>query len=147
MTDTILRKSIYLNASKEQVWAYLTDPDKLAIWFHKPKTPLAGGDDYAMYGADSGDKLMWGKVLKSDPYDELEYTFTIAPMGDATSTVNWKLEDVAGGTRLSLEHSGLPQGAEAFGLTLALDKGWDDHIGRMRSSLHGEDIDADCAEA
>ena len=97
MTDTTLRKSIYLNASKEQVWEYLTDPDKLAIWFHKPKSPLKGGEDYAMYGAESGDKLMWGEVLKSNPYDELEYTFTIAPMGKAVSTVNWKLEDVAGG--------------------------------------------------
>jgi len=136
MTDTTIRKSIYLNASKEQVWAYLTDPDKLAIWFHKPKFSLAADQDYAMYGTESGDKLMWGTVLKSTPYDALEYTFTIAPMGDATSTVKWALESVAGGTRLSLEHSGLPQGAEAFGLTLALDKGWDDHISRMRADAH-----------
>jgi len=38
MTDTILQKSIYLKASPAQVWAYLTDPAKLAIWFHKPDT-------------------------------------------------------------------------------------------------------------
>lgn len=138
MTARILRKSIYLKASKQQVWAYLTDPDKLAIWFHKPKTPLVDGAEYAMYGVDSGDKLMWGRVLKSNPFDQLEYTFTIAPMGEATSTVKWMLEEVEGGTRLSLEHTGLPQAAEAFGLTLALDKGWDDHIGRMRAALHGD---------
>ncbi len=139
MTDAILRKSIYLKATKEQVWAYLTDPDKLAIWFHRPKTPLIDGEDYAMYGTDSGDKLMWGKVLKSNPFDALDYTFTIGPMGDAVSTVKWTLQDVAGGTRLSLEHSGLPQGAEAFGLILALDKGWEDHMARMRKDLHGDD--------
>lgn len=139
MTDTVIQKSIFLNASREQVWEYLTDPDKLAIWFHKPEKTLEQGDDYSMFGTSSGDKLMWGKITKSDPHDGLEYSFTIAPMGDATSMVKWKLEDVAGGTRLSLEHSGLPQGAEAFGLTLALDKGWDDHISRMRASLHGDD--------
>jgi len=44
MTDTVLQKSIFLKASPEQVWAYLTDPDKLAIWFHKPNAPLAIGD-------------------------------------------------------------------------------------------------------
>ena len=136
MTDTTIRKSVFLNASKEQVWAYLTDPDKLAIWFHKPEKTLSLGDNYSMFGTSSGDKLMWGNVMKSDPFDALEYSFTIAPMGDATSMVKWKLEDVAGGTRLSLEHSGLPQGAEAFGLTLALDTGWDDHMSRMRASLH-----------
>ena len=138
MTETILQKSIYLRATKAQVWDYLTDPDKLAIWFHKPKVALADGADYAMFGTESGDKLMWGTVNTARPHDYLEYTFTIAPMGDATSTVKWTLEEVAGGTRLSLEHSGLPQGDAAFGLTLALDKGWDDHMGRMRAHIHGD---------
>jgi uncharacterized protein YndB with AHSA1/START domain len=138
MTDTTLNKSIYLKASKATVWDYLTDPDKLAIWFHKPKETLAHGADYEMFGVTSGDKLMWGKVNEARPHDYLEYTFTIAPMGDATSTVKWTLEEVAGGTRLSLSHEGLPQGEEAFGLTLALDKGWDDHLGRMRADAHAE---------
>ncbi|MCF2904528.1 SRPBCC domain-containing protein [Octadecabacter sp. CECT 8868] len=132
----ILKKNIYLRATKEQVWAYLTDPDKLAIWFHKPTETLAEGSDYEMHGVQSGDKLMWGKVTKSQPHDLLEYTFTIAPMGDAVSTVSWTLTEVAGGTQLSLKHSGLPQGEDAFGLTLALDKGWDDHLGRMRNDIH-----------
>lgn len=135
MTGNTLHKSIYLKATPEQVWEYLTDPDKLAIWFHKPKTPLAKGP-YAMFGTESGDKLMWGDVLVSEPHTRLEYTFTIAPMGDATSTVKWTLDEVVGGTRLSLAHEGLPAAEEAFGLTLALDKGWDDHLARMRSDLH-----------
>ena len=139
MTDTTLRKTVYLKASKKDVWAYLTEPDKLAIWFHKPERTLKTGDDYAMFGTTSGDRLMWGKVVRADPHDYLEYTFTIKPMGDAVSTVKWSLEDVPGVTRLSLEHAGLPQGAEGFDLTLALDKGWDEHIGRMRESLHAGD--------
>lgn len=89
-----------------------------------------------MYGVDSGDKLMWGTVLVSEPFKRLDYTFTIAPMGDAVSTVKWYIEELEEGTRLSLVHEGLPQGAEAFSLILALDKGWDDHISRMRASLH-----------
>lgn len=137
MTDTILQKSIYLKATPAQVWAYLTDPDKLAIWFHKPKTALVEGD-YEMFGAESGDRLMWGTVLVAKPFTRLEYTFTIAPMGDQTSTVRWLLTEVPGGTNLSLRHEGLPQGVEAFGLTLALDKGWDDHLARMRTSAHAD---------
>lgn len=136
MTETIIQKSIFLKATPAQVWAYLTDPDKLAIWFHKPKAALAEGK-YEMFGTESGDKLMWGDVLVAEPHVRLEYTFTIAPMGDKTSSVKWKLEEVAGGTKLSLRHEGLPQGEDAFGLTLALDKGWDDHLARMRSSAHG----------
>jgi len=131
-----LQKQIYLKASKADVWGYLTDPDKLAIWFHRPAETLAEGNDYEMFGTDSGAKLMWGKVVAASPHDHLSYTFTIGPMGDAVSTVSWRLDEVAGGTRLSLTHEGLPEGEAAFDLTLALDKGWDDHLGRMRESLH-----------
>lgn len=135
MTQTILQKSIYLKATSAQVWAYLTDPEKLAIWFHKPKTTLVIGE-YEMFGTDSGDKLMWGKVVVAEPFSRLEYTFGIAPMGDQISSVKWTLEEVPGGTKLSLRHEGLPQSAEAFGLTLALDKGWDDHLARLRADVH-----------
>lgn len=133
-----LQKSIYLRADKKQVWDYLTDPDKLAIWFHKPAKALAAGETYEMFGAESGNKLMWGEVLTADPYDLLVYSFTIGPMGDTVSTVTWALQDVPGGTRLSLSHDGLPEGEAAFGLTLALDKGWDDHMARMRASIHDD---------
>lgn len=135
MNDTVIRKSIFLRATPAQVWAYLTDPDKLGIWFHKPATPLVEGA-YEMFGTESGQKLMWGTVLVAEPFSRLEYTFTIAPMGDRTSTVKWTLQEVAGGTHLGLLHEGLPQDEEAFGLTLALDKGWDDHLARMRASAH-----------
>jgi uncharacterized protein YndB with AHSA1/START domain len=137
MTGTALRKSIYLRATPAQVWAYLTEPEKLALWFHKPDAPMTDGP-YAMYGKTSGEKVIWGEVTVAEPFSRLEYTFTVAPMGDAVSLVTWTLEEVAGGTHLSLVHDGLPQGAEAFDLMLALDKGWDEHLGQMRSSIHGE---------
>ncbi len=135
MTDTILQKSIYLKATPAQVWAYLTEPEKLAIWFHKPERPLTEGP-FEMFGVKSGDRLIWGEVLVAEPHKRLEYTFTVKPMGDAVSTVKWQIEEVPGGTNLRLEHIDLPQGAEAFGLTLALDNGWDEHMGRMRQDLH-----------
>lgn len=31
MTETMIRKSILLRAAPAKVWAFLTDPDKLAI--------------------------------------------------------------------------------------------------------------------
>lgn len=136
MNDLTLNKSIYLKAQPEDVWAYLTEPDKLALWFHAPKAPLQQGQPLEMFGTESGDKMIWGEVRVAQKPEYLEYTFTIKPMGDAVSLVKWTLTPVAGGTRLALEHSGLPQHVEAFDLLLALDKGWDDHIARMRASIH-----------
>ena len=89
-----------------------------------------------MFGRESGDLLIWGEVKAARPPEYLEYSFTVKPMGDAVSLVKWTLTEVAGGTRLSLEHEGLPQSAETFGLILALDKGWDEHFGEMRAALH-----------
>lgn len=131
-----LHKTIYLRATKADIWPYLTEPDKLAIWFHAPKMPLTENTSYEMFGTSSGNKLMWGDVIKATPHDYLEYTFTIAPMDGAVSTVKISLDDVPGGTRLSLTHEGLPEGKDAFNLTLALDAGWDDHLNRMRADIH-----------
>ena len=138
MSDTDLQKTIFLKASKEEVWAYLTQPEHLEKWFHRPQVPLEQGQPLEMFGTSSGEKLIWGEVLRADPHDYLEYSFTVKPMGDAVSIVKWTLTEVPGGTRLSLTHEGLPQGAEAYGLTLALDQGWDKHFLQMREALHGD---------
>ena len=132
---TTIRKSIYLKASKPAVWAFLTEIDKVKIWFHRYDTDLAAGKDYKIFGQDSGDELGYGTVLQADPHDLLEYSFAIGPMQGASSTVKWTLEEAPGGTRLNLEHSGLSDSAEGFGLVLALDKGWDDHLNRMREPV------------
>ena len=87
MTATTLRKSIVLAAPRETVWDYLTQPEKLAIWFHPPKVPLSEGQPLEMFGADSGDLLIWGKVITARAPEYLEYTFTVNPMGDAGITV------------------------------------------------------------
>lgn len=136
MKQPTLQKSIFLRADPQTVWAYLTELDQLAEWFHKPVRPLAQGQKLEMFGTTSGDLLIWGDVRVARPPEYLEYTFTVKPMGDAVSVVKWTLEPVPGGTKLSLEHEGLPSMADSFGLILALDKGWDDHLGRMRTALH-----------
>ncbi len=136
MTDATLRKTIFLRAQPNTVWEYLTDPERLAEWFHKPQKPLTAGDKLEMFGTSSGDLLIWGEVREARQPEYLEYTFTVKPMGDAVSVVKWTLTPVSGGTRLELVHEGLPQSAEAFGLVLALDKGWDDHLGKMREAIH-----------
>ncbi len=132
---TTIRKSIYLKADKPTVWGFLTQVDKVKTWFHLYDADLAQGRDYTIIGQDSGKELGHGTVTRSDPHDLLEYSFAIGPMQGATSTVKWTLTDVPGGTRLDLVHSGLSDSAEGFGLVLALDKGWDEHLNKMRDPV------------
>lgn len=134
MTRT-LNKTIFLKAKRDDVWAFLTEPEKLAKWFHAPKGTLAEGKKLEMFGATSGDKVIWGEVHVARAPEYLEHSFTVKPMGDAVSLVKWTLTEVPGGTQLSLVHEGLPETAEAFDLILALDKGWDEHFLQLRGAF------------
>ncbi|MFK7763508.1 MAG: SRPBCC domain-containing protein [Roseobacter sp.] len=136
MSQHVLRKSIFLKAPREEVWAFLTEPEKLAQWFHAPKNTLDAGQTLELFGTTSGDLLIWGEVRDARPPEYLEYTFTVKPMGGAVSLVKWTLTEVPHGTQLSLEHEGLPASAEGFGVILALDHGWDKHFMKMRDAVH-----------
>lgn len=132
-----IRKSIYLAAEKATVWAFLTEVEKVKTWFHVYDADLAEGRAFTITGQESGKQLGEGRVTQAKPHDLLEYTFAIGPMQGLSSTVLWTLQEVTGGTRLSLEHSGLSDDLEAFALILALDKGWDEHLGEMRAAIAG----------
>ncbi|MHA1563729.1 MAG: SRPBCC family protein [Alphaproteobacteria bacterium] len=140
MADTILTKTAFFAASRETVWSFLTDKDKLALWFHQADADLAPGQDYALVAkSDDGEpvKQCWGQVLEMKPPTSLVYTFTIKPLGGATTTVTWTLEETHGGTKLTLKHEGIGEaaGAAALGLLMALDAGWDAHLARLRAAL------------
>jgi uncharacterized protein YndB with AHSA1/START domain len=145
MTNTIISKSIIVKADCATVWSFLTDKDKLALWFYGAEADLADGQDYTLVGttADgSTEKKCWGTVQEMLPPSRLVYTFTFAPLAGALTTVTWTLEEVHGGTRLSLSHEGIEAaaGEAAMGMLLALDAGWDKHIASLRVAM-GELLD------
>lgn len=131
--DTTIRKSIFLPADKPTVWRYLTDADWLSRWFHPADKDLAQGQDYLLTSQKDGDRMCWGTVEEMRPHDYMRWSFTVGPMNGQMSCVEWRLENAPGGTRLVLEHSGLPQESDGFGLVLALDKGWHGFLGNLRS--------------
>jgi len=140
MTDAIITKSVFFAASRETVWAFLTEKDKLALWFHPAESDLAENQDYALiHKEDDGSttKQCWGTVLEMDKPFRLVYTFTIKPLAGAMTTVTWTLEEAHGGTKLSLEHEGIgaAAGEAAMGLLMALDDGWDKHLASFRSAI------------
>lgn len=141
MTTTTINKSIFIAASRETVWDYLTDKDKLGEWFHPAESNLVEGKPYALLEdvADSSSKMCWGEVLSAKEPSFLSYTFTIKPLGGAMTTVNWTLEEASGGTRITLSHEGVGEaaGEAALGLLMALDAGWDKHLSALRRVMAG----------
>ncbi|MGI9436535.1 MAG: SRPBCC family protein [Geminicoccaceae bacterium] len=136
MNDTIT-KTVFFKASRDTVWAFLTEKEKLAKWFHAAESDLADGADYALLGNSAeGDpvKQCWGTVQHWDPPSKLIYSFTIKPLNGVMTKVTWTLDEAHGGTRLTMNHEGLAAaGDAALGLLTALDAGWDEHLGRLRS--------------
>ncbi len=135
MTQTIT-KTLFFKAPPARVWAFLTKKDKLAQWFHPARADLAAGADYALLadGSPDAEPLCWGTVTHWQPPRRLVYSFTAKPFEGVLSTVTWQLEDALGGTRLTLTHEGVT-GAKALALLMGLDKGWDEHFGRLRHAV------------
>lgn len=140
MSDATITKTVFFAASRETVWSFLTDQDKLAQWFHPADADLVEGQDYALVGkAEDGStvKQCWGNVVQMDPPASLVYSFTIKPLAGKMTTVSWLLEEAHGGTKLTLKHEGIGAvaGDSALGLLMALDEGWDKHLGSLRSAF------------
>lgn len=138
--DATITKTVFFAASRETVWSFLTDKDKLAQWFHPAEADLVEGQDYALVSKaedSSTVKQCWGNVVQMDPPTSLVYSFTIGPLAGEMTTVSWLLEEAHGGTKLTLKHEGIgaAAGDPALGLLMALDAGWDKHLGSLRSAL------------
>ncbi len=138
MNGLALSKTIYLPAEPARVWAFLTEPDRLATWFQRPDRPLTEGADFAILLPEDGGVLFRGHVTRARPSENLEYSLEI---NNIPSRVAWRIEPAGGGVRLLLSVDGLPGGAEAFGFVLALDEGWDAHLSALRINI--PDVDAE----
>ncbi|MCR9271220.1 MAG: SRPBCC family protein [Henriciella sp.] len=134
MAEPVMIKTIYLKASPETVWRHLTEKDLLARWFHETDRDLTAGASFQYLSFDLNKedrKLMWGEVLESDPPKKLVHTFTHQWLKGVVTTVTWDLLEVSGGTQLTLTHEGIREFSELTGH----DKGWDEHLLRLRMML------------
>ena len=140
MTDlSKLVKTAVFKVSPDVVWSFLTDKDKLGTWYHPGEAHLADGQDYRLMGTgEDGAKrpIIWGRVLEWEPPKRLVTTFCISPFDGDETTVTWQLAPFEGGTRLTVTHEGIAEaaGEAALPLAMALDKGWDEHLGSLRSA-------------
>ncbi|MEL6426997.1 MAG: SRPBCC domain-containing protein [Pseudomonadota bacterium] len=133
--DAQLIKTIYLAATPEKVWDYLTRAEHLAKWYHAAAADLDAGADYQLNNTD-GEKIVWGTVLEWEPPKRLVTTFEAGPLGGGETTVAWDLEPLEGGTFVTLTHSGVLAIGDHGPRTLhAIDSGWDGHVGRLRDAV------------
>ncbi|NNE85289.1 MAG: SRPBCC domain-containing protein [Alphaproteobacteria bacterium] len=140
MRTTTITKSAFFHASRETVWEFLTNKDKLGEWYYPAEADFVEGEDYCLYRVDdTGAKVpqITGRVIELKAPVKLVTTFVIGPFNGAETTITWTLEEAADGTRLLLTHEGIAEaaGAAAMHLLMALDDGWDKHLADLRGAV------------
>ncbi len=135
MTNLTIEKTLFLKAPPEHVWKFLTESDKLALWFHKAKDDFVANSPYTLvtnsFGKE-GEPLCWGDVIEFDPPRKLVHTFTHEYLDGKVTRCEWTLSEARGGTVLRLSHSGFEVAKEPFNEAADHDVGWDEHFIRLR---------------
>lgn len=139
--DTIVAE-IQIAAPRERVFSAITDPIQLLQWWGqegryrgtKWDVDLRPGGKYRSEGVSQRDGrpfLVHGEYLEVDPPRLLVYTWNPSWQTDLSQTVvRWELKEHAGGTLVTLRHTGFGKNVQA-----AKDhsQGWGSVLGWMQA--------------
>jgi len=123
-----IKKSYLIDAPIQNVWHALTAPEAIEAWGAGPVDMEAQrGHRFSMWGGD-----IYGTVVDVEPPHRLVEEWFGGPW-DVPSMAVFTLAEEGGGTRLDLEHDGVPDDeAEEF------SAGWDEYyLGAMKRLLEG----------
>lgn len=124
-----LTKSYFIGAPPEAVWRALTEPELVAAWGAGPAEMRAEpGAAFTLWGGE-----IWGTVTAAEPPSRLVQEWWADYEWEEPSHVAFTLAAEGDGTRLTLEHTDVPEDeAEEF------DAGWDDsYLGPLKAMLEG----------
>jgi uncharacterized protein (TIGR00369 family) len=131
-----LRFERRLPSSLERAWAYLVEPERLAVWFARGEIEPRLGGRVVIHIEENvpGAPPARGVVTVWDPQRRLAYTWT---EGTTESEVSFELSPVAGGVQLVLTHKALP-----FGEEIGFGAGWRVNLDALALALAGAESGA-----
>ena len=116
---TIVRE---VRGTSEQVFRALTDPEELTKWWGKKgamtqaQVNLRPGGEYRFDFRGAAGESLWvkGQYQVIEPPRRIATTWFNSKLPDLRNGVEWLLESVPAGTRVTVVHSGLAGRPEAF---------------------------------
>jgi uncharacterized protein YndB with AHSA1/START domain len=130
-----LTASMHIEASPEQVFEYFVSPEAIVRWMgdYALLEPSPGG----AFEVDINGVPVRGRYLEVEPPHRLLISWGHAGsdrLPPGASTVEVRLSPAGGGTRVEIEHRGLPQDMrDAFG------RGWPHFVARLAVAAAGGD--------
>jgi uncharacterized protein YndB with AHSA1/START domain len=131
-----LRHEVAIAAPPETVFAFFTDPSRMVEWMGVAAIldPRPGG---TFRVEANGRDVVLGEYLEVDPPRRIVFTWgfegTERALGAGATRVEVTLEADGDGTRLTLRHHDLPEGARA-----AHGQGWTHYLARLAPAAAGE---------
>ena len=112
MAERELLHSIVIAAPIEKVWAEITklDGKQRAMMDTVLDSTLEPGAPLYYKSPDGKRVFIVGRVVEVDPPKRLSHTQRLLTRDDPFTLVTWELEEVDGGTRVTLRHTGWPAG-------------------------------------
>jgi uncharacterized protein YndB with AHSA1/START domain len=101
-----IERTVFYPHPIDKVWRAISTADALSTWLMETDFQAIVGSTFTFQTkpAPGFDGVVRGKVLVVDPPNRLVYSWRGGPL--INSTVSFELQQVAGGTELTFEHSG-----------------------------------------
>jgi uncharacterized protein YndB with AHSA1/START domain len=133
----VVEREVHINASRETVFDFFTDPVKAVRWMGVAATldPRPGG----VYRVEIGPYLALGEFVEVDPPDHIAWSWGweggMSETAPGSSIVDITLTSVDDGTLVRLVHTGLPtaESVEKHGV------GWGMYLDRLAIAATGGD--------
>lgn len=134
--------SIHIDVPPEQVWASITRTGEVqrALYNTVLETELRPGARLRYYSPDRKRVFIIGEVVSVEPPRRLSHTYWFTTWKSGPPTlVTWELEEEAGGTRVTVTHSGWTDEHDKPEKSGA---GWKQILGLLKQELETGDIPA-----
>ncbi len=127
--------SIDIHVPIQKVWHEITKTGSIqrALYNSVLEGQLKPGSRLRYYSPDKKRVFVVGEALEVDPPRRFKHTYHFMMNGvEPPTTVTWELEEISGGTRVSVTHAGFTSAHKGREKQKA---GWEEILGLLKSEL------------